>query len=125
MPLRIAMPILMMGLPFALAPILLFNTGLAGGVVWLAIVVHAIGADWLLIAGQPRAVRGWHRRAVQLAIGAPTAVFSGVTLWFIAREGDVAWMVSPLAAIPALLVWPAVIWALARDSEEASASRGA
>jgi hypothetical protein len=111
-PLRIGIPIILMGLPIALLPL-----GWAGPngviVVWCAIMIHAAGADWLLASRDIRRL-GAARSAAQLAIAAPTTIYSFVMTWLIAREGDVAWMASPLALLPGLCVWPFLLVALVR-----------
>lgn len=96
----------------AFLPLLAFNPGPAAAIGALAL--HVIAANWLLIARWPHGLGGWRLAGVQLAIGAPSAIFTAVMIVLIAREGDIAWEALPFVIVPALLVWPVVIVSLAR-----------
>lgn len=110
-------PVLLLGLPLVAAPLLAL--GEVGGVIFvLAVFAHVVGADWLLIRKPAAKFRGWAVAGLQLAIGAPSALFAISMTLLIGRAGDVAWMDFPFVVAPALLIWPVLIVALARGPTE-------
>lgn len=111
-PLGYAAPLLLMGLPVAVAPLLGLQHAASTNVFYLCCVLHVVGADWLLIAGFRPRIRGRGLTLLKLAIGAPSGLWALGGIALIAHEGDIAWEGLPLVLFPAAFVWPVMLLSL-------------
>jgi hypothetical protein len=112
---RYFIPILLMGLPFALAPLLALGE-MGGAIFACALMAHVVGADWILLRPLPAEIRGVALVALKLAIGIPTALFAIGMVMMMVTLNDDGWMVLPFVLLPALAVWPFVIISLFQPS---------
>jgi len=121
-PRRFTIPLLLALSPVVALPVIAIDERAGGTALICTLIFHAIGADWLLVQSPTFGLPRFRRIGLQLAIGLPSASFAAIMLARMIQQGDLAWLGLPLAVLPALVIWPFVLVALARvlTSETAS-----